>query len=174
MTTSRLFTRARTSLAVAVCLVPLFVTTAAVARPEYPQEMLDAVPMTCVPQCTLCHTSPSGGANFGAFGGAFFTALAASGKTNDPESVRPAVEYMRGMKTNSDTDPTTDIEELAAGLNPAVPGGILGCPEYGCGARIAKPAPSGSSSAPYVIGALSVLGFLGGRAAKRRRSRSNA
>lgn len=170
--TFRILTRVRTSLTVAVCLAPLFVTSAALAEEDYPGPFSEAAGYDCPVQCLVCHTDAAGGADkLNPFG---FNAFLNGILPGQPGTVRLAVANMR-MKPDldSDMDGVKDFQEFENHTDPSKQNTPITCIGYGCGARIAKPAPpSSSSSAPYVIGALSVLGFLGGRAAQRRRSRA--
>jgi hypothetical protein len=121
----------------------------------------------CVPQCTVCHQTNTGGfgtlnafgLNLKAFGGLYGTV----GPNTDPNVALP--NYFAAVaagKTNgdSDGDGISDEAELKALSSPAVPdtrGDGLVCPDiaYGCGARIAPAPPPvdriGLFSAGFVI-----------------------
>jgi len=137
------------------------------ASPTFPGAIIDHLTATgaspaCPPTCLLCHTSAAGGVVTVRDMG--FTqnlrdqssvAYNMRGKTpprpltqRDDSTVGPALDAlekldcasMPGAVCDSDGDGVPDVAELRAGTNPDGPGGLVDCPQYGCGAKIA-PSP---------------------------------
>ncbi|HKY37478.1 MAG TPA: hypothetical protein VJN18_16160 [Polyangiaceae bacterium] len=109
------------------------------ASTTYPQVVADTLGMPCVPQCIICHATNVGGITTitRAFGIALKNTLNQTGGFQD-DLLRMNLVKMRDMGINSDPDPMTDVQELAEGLDPNVPGGeVCTGPKYGCGATVA-------------------------------------
>jgi hypothetical protein len=122
--------------------------------------------MPCPPQCSLCHVDNTGGpGKLNAFG----TSMKSTGglfmTTVDPVL---ALQALATANTDTDGDGVSDAQEVREGRDPSVSGErtLCGGPQYGCGARVAKPAPSGLAGGLGLLTAL-VLGGL----VRRRRSR---
>lgn len=128
------------------------------ARPEYPgrvQERLDLG--SCVPTCMLCHSDPAGGAdNLNRFSG--FGLLIAER------------EELPDLTGDLDGDGASDGDELRRGESPVIAGNASICsPQYGCGARIARPSPEGSTRAGTVLLLGMAIGALIRRTTRRSR-----
>lgn len=174
----------------------LVVTRPAVAFPEFPGIVLDtlsqpATPggpvLTCPPPCMVCHDTPTGGlgtanqpfaVNLAKVPGVSFLteanlpqALAGletlpCQRVEDPGCSPDAMTMCTGQ-CDADGDGTPDVQALRTGKNPNG-GGVLACPTYGCGARIAPIRPRRPIDGTAVLAALGALVVLASR--WRRRS----
>jgi hypothetical protein len=117
------------------------------ASETFPQAVQEHLDLACAPQCTLCHTTPAGGAGMidKLFGGAIFGQGA---RAKMPETIPAALDTLEANGSDVDMDGVTDIDELRAGMNPNPGDTELCLITYGCGARIA----SGNASRPAVNG----------------------
>jgi hypothetical protein len=125
-------------------LVVAFAAIPARAEPEFPgklQTILATIkPGVCTPSCMLCHTDPAGGEKYlrsvGDTGTVWAIFLGNYVKSNNAMAVA-------NLKSDTDGDTVSDIDELLAGTDPLVKGSPSICsPEYGCGARVAPAPPS--------------------------------
>jgi hypothetical protein len=157
----------------AILMASLSLARVARAEADFPAAFREAAGLRCIPQCTLCHVSPAGGLSFNPFGVNVFANGVIKG---DPSSLVEVVAALRTKAVDSDTDGVNDVDEFENGGDPSKPNVELGCPTYGCGARIAEPNAQMSNSTPSVILALSALGLAIVRAASvaRRVRRSTA
>ena len=117
----------------------LWAASAAVASTNYPEALQAEVGVDCVPACTVCHATVAGGSGTVIQG--FGEAMMAAGLTGgmDVGALRAAVAALSDDGTDSDGDGTSDVDALAAGLDPntgevycgegAV---VLETPRYGC------------------------------------------
>jgi hypothetical protein len=121
-------------------LLALLVAAPARASSIYPSDVQSALDMDCAPTCMLCHATNSGGG--GTVTQAFGQAAMDAGLTGGANSELLA-QVLTDLETSGsdvDGDGTTDIEALAAGLNPnggdafcAADGGEAApTPTYGC------------------------------------------
>ncbi len=156
--------------AVAVGVVCLLLPAQALASPAYPTEIFDAIDMDCPPPCAVCHQDQTGGA--GTATKVFADAMVNEGlEGEDDGSVKPALEALDAAGTDSDGDGVGDVSELKQGRDPNIPGDSPLCgPQYGCGARIAKPAAALDPQAALL--ALFVAGLLALGSRRRRISPS--
>jgi MYXO-CTERM domain-containing protein len=171
-------------------LVSALSSGSALASESFPgavQEYLLAsgVAPACPPTCTLCHTSPAGGAATVRLEG--FTenlrTQSSVGFANrnrmppraltalDPSTVGPAIQALEtlectttpgtGRPCDSDNDGTFDVAELRAGTDPDGPGLLAECPQYGCGASVA-PVAARPFEVPgaWLVAALGALVFV--------------
>ncbi|HEY8944090.1 MAG TPA: thrombospondin type 3 repeat-containing protein [Polyangiaceae bacterium] len=141
------------------------------ARDSYPGPFSEAAGYDCPVPCTLCHTSLAGKDV-----GPYFTVVATSGVVPDnPDSMKTVVANIRSQRTlDTDGDGKFDWQEFDEGTDPTRANTPMYCPTYGCGATIApsRAAAPASKPLPYVVGALSVLGFALTRVVRRRRAES--
>ena len=146
------------AIVVAVGAACLLLPTQALASPGYPTEIFDAIDMDCPPPCAVCHQDQTGGA--GTATKVFADAMVNEGLEGENDSsVKPALEALDAAGTDSDGDGVGDVSELKQGRNPNIPGDSPICgPQYGCGARIAKPPAAVDSQAALL--ALCVAGLL--------------
>jgi hypothetical protein len=163
----------RLYLSSALLLPALTATTAAFARPEYPGAFSEAAGYDCPVPCTLCHATSEGGpTNIGPY---FSTILGNGLQPGKPETLKTVVANIRAKMTlDTDGDGSFDFQEFDAGTDPTRANTPIYCPTYGCGATIApsRAAAPASKPLPYVVGALSVLGFALTRVMRRRRAGS--
>jgi MYXO-CTERM domain-containing protein len=179
--------------ATAFGLVSVLSPAPAVASESFPgamQAYLDGTPggaPVCPPTCTLCHLSPSGGAETVRQTG--FTqnlreqsSLAFVNRNRmpprplsqlDPTTVGPAVLALETLDCvlkpgtgpcDSDNDGIRDVAELRAGTDPDGPGQLTECPQYGCGASVAPVA-----ARPYEVPGAWLVVALGALVFVRRR-----
>ncbi len=173
-------------LALTVILGCLCFESPAVASPQYPGELQQALGLNYSPACTLCHSPmPDSGTAAGAIDTPFGKSMVArglrgassldsdAGAGNDAGNIDAtllaALTAMRRDGVDSDGDGAQDLDELSWGGDPNVFDGFhvtpVPPPHYGCqmGRR------SSSSSAAWVA----LLGFVAiavrGRAIERRR-----
>jgi hypothetical protein len=113
------------------------------ASPGYPGEIQTDLGAGCVPQCTICHATNSGGA--GTVVQDFGMAMQDRGLTggSDYTALATALDAMTSDGVDSDGDGTIDTDELAGGTDPN-PDGVAFCdvvtPNYGCFNTAASPA----------------------------------
>ena len=102
------------------------------ASSNYPAEIRAHLGLSYTPDCTLCHSVPTGG--FGTVTTPFGTSMQARGlKAQNVQSLTTALDALAGEQTDSDGDGVPDIDELKAGTNPNVAGGgTVPPPTYGC------------------------------------------
>jgi hypothetical protein len=132
-----------------------------------------AVPMPCLPACTLCHNTTAGGPDNIRIGsmGSTWPMFGLDGHV--PDTLEVALANVRSAMQDTDHDGTPDDVELSMGRDPnsADPNAMV-CgagappagPEYGC-FRVARPAPV--DNVGVVAGAFVAL--LGLSALRRRR-----
>jgi hypothetical protein len=168
-----------------VALALLLAATNAGARPEFPEAVQNAFEpaLACAPPCTLCHTSPSGGAEnatqpFAVNLSAILGRLSVAEMKQSIEGLRTlpcrrmtdpacAPDPMMCMPCDADGDDTIDVEELENDTNPNG-GADLKCPHYGCGAsRIAPPHPGRPIDGTAALAALGTLVLLASRWRRR-------
>lgn len=144
-------------------LALLVATTTASASEIYPGHIQEKLGSECAPSCTLCHDTMKGGA--GTVHKPFGLAMrnAGLGIASLPQ-LDAALLKLQTDGTNSDSEPTPDIQEIQMGDDPNTAGGEL-CigPKYGCGASTITRAASkrGLDPAATVAGSLIVgLGLL--------------
>lgn len=142
----------------------------ALASPTYPGTVADALGLPCNPDCTLCHTTPTGG--FTTVNTPFgLTARMKHGlECCKPELLRDVLDELREAETDSDHDGVTDIDELEALTDPNDAADVdLKCtaPEDDSGCSVTKGGDAGSrDSGPVVIGF--VVGLATVLVARRR------
>ncbi|MDX2050795.1 MAG: hypothetical protein SFV15_00270 [Polyangiaceae bacterium] len=134
------------------------------ASEKFPAQVKDHLKLTCVPQCTLCHsTNPGTLASIGTpFGSAFLGAKAAA-----MGDVAGALEGLRAKMLALDVDGNgvNDIEQIEFdNTNPNQNGEAICGPTYGCGAHV-EPRSS------FSWGTLLAGGFVAGVGLLRFRSR---
>jgi hypothetical protein len=135
-----------------VGLASLAATHAAQASPGFPPVLAAAIAaerpaaVKCVPLCTACHLTTTGGPGMlNVFGAALESKYGLRLENN--ASVATAIKADAAAMADADGDGTSDIDELIVGDSPSI-AGPLGknqfCPDiqYGCGARIAAPPPT--------------------------------
>jgi hypothetical protein len=125
--------------------------------------------MECAPACTICHDSMKGGA--GTVHKAFGLAMRTAGLGADSTSqLNAALTKLAADHTNSDGEPTPDIEELINGDDPNTVGGeaCIG-PKYGCGASTITRSASKRGLDPAATVAGSLIAGLGLLLLRRRR-----
>jgi MYXO-CTERM domain-containing protein len=107
---------------------------AAVASSNYPAALRDHLDATSVPSCTACHETNAGGSGtvVQAFGVAMLDAGLVGG--GDTASLTAALDALEADNVDSDGDGTGDVDELRAGQDPNVAGGVAATPVgYGFG-----------------------------------------
>ena len=126
------------------------------ASEEFPGALQEAAGLPCAPSCTLCHGVSPGTAN------TFMNKIL--GKTlfnlgmvapHDTNALKTAY-----AKYAMDPANAANVALLKEGKDPQTGDNLCG-PTYGCGATIAKKAPSNDLSAPlWVVGAMVLGGLL--------------
>ncbi len=182
-------------LCLALGLGALATPVAAQASPSFPGAIMDYLTLTgeapsCPPACLLCHTSPQGGVltvrdmgftrnirNQSSIG-YDLRGRRPPGPLGDADetTVGPALQALEtldcysdpGHVCDSDHDGVPDVAELRAGTNPDGPGGLVDCPQYGCGAK-ASIAPSPRS--PHELDGALLFAAVGVLVVVRRRRR---
>jgi len=156
------------SSALPVVLAVLFVATPTPASQSYPMTMEQALDMSCPPDCTLCHTRPSGG-TLTANTPVGISARRAGLECCDTSGLLDVIAALETNRTDSDADGVPDTEELRAGTNPNALEGNMKClpPESDHGCAIAGLARGRASL--WAVGAALALGLL--TRARRRRGR---
>ena len=163
---SKLLSSAGVLVAAAVTLAPRM----ALATPDFPAAMVTDLGITCgTPQCTVCHTTNSGGA--GTITQPFGRQMQIYGLVKyDQASLASALTQMTSNNIDSNCNGTIDTDELKAcndpNANTQCDGGTSNLGDtviYGCNAS-----PSGSGSAAAAIAAL----LIGGVLVRRTRRRS--
>lgn len=149
-----------------VALPLLASSTEASASPAFPGVVRETLALGSAPQCTLCHSTPSGGLGTATTG--FATYLRSRGlKAGDTGALRTALQAMIAEKHDTDGDGVPDADELKNGTDP---GGTVDASvppvEYGCGG--AHVAPRGAPSSRGAIGALALALALGAALVRRR------
>lgn len=152
--------------AAAVTLAPRM----ALATPDFPAAMATDLGVACAPQCTVCHTTNSGGA--GTVTQPFGRQMQIYGLVKyDQTSLQNALNQMTANNIDSNCNGTIDTDELKAcqdpNANPQCDGGTGNLGDvviYGCNASPS----SGPGSAAAAIAAL----LLGGMLARRLRRRA--
>jgi hypothetical protein len=89
------------------------------ATPTFPSTIRSELSLDQTPACTVCHMDMTGGR--GTVTKGFGKALMAEGLTaNNDESLKQALAALETKNVDSDSDGTTDIDELRAGTDPEV------------------------------------------------------
>ena len=143
------------------------------ASPEFPAVVDSELSMDCPPPCTICHTSPNGGAETAVQ--PFVETL----RVAYPEFLLGEEQLAEGLALarttpcegtnepcNIDGNDKSDIEDLEAGNDPNT-GQPLACPKYGCGAS--SIAPERHTRSLDGTSALILLGAIGIMARRVRR-----
>jgi hypothetical protein len=90
----------------------------AIASPTYPGAVAGTLDLPCKPECTLCHTRPTGG--FGTVNTPF--GLTARMQQDlmccSPATLPEVLDALEAAETDSDGDGTSDIEEITALTDP--------------------------------------------------------
>lgn len=151
-------------------LAGVFLSTSAHGKPEFPGVVAEKLEV-CAPQCSLCHTggTPTKDNVLTPFGiNVVKTAnkLAIDKTEETLPVILAALEAGPCAKTddiacqtdpcgpcNADRTGDPDIAELRADQNPNN-SGVLACPEYGCGARVAPARESRSLDGAFVLAVL--------------------
>jgi hypothetical protein len=149
---------ARAGMAAVLLSAAALTANPAGASPEYPGALSEAAGMSCVPQCTVCHTTNPGRATTALQ--PFSIAMRGKGLlAGSPGLVAVAFEKLR-------SDPDTKPEDVAryAAMVAALEDdydpntGQLACgPTYGCGARVAKAPPKRFDALTWALGALGLV-----------------
>jgi len=161
----------------AVVALGLMASLLALARPatasvDYSRELERLEHPPCVPPCTLCHRDQNGASatvRLRDGGKPFGDALMRLGglKGLDRAGLAPALAALRAAGTDSDGDAESDLDELAVGRDPNLPGASSFCgPTYGCEARVA-PVPTRWAALLVLVAACLLMALRRGR----RRSR---
>lgn len=113
----------------------------ALATGNFPGEIKSHLQASTTPSCALCHSN--GVTGRGTVNTPFGTAMRERGLVaGDANSLRTALDRLRTDNRDSDSDGTTDVDELKAGTDPnasSTGGGTGGGsnnpqPAFGCGA----------------------------------------
>jgi hypothetical protein len=119
------------------------------AFPSVVQKELD---MPCAPSCTLCHLTDPGQSHNYTQRFALLAAIPAAGGlplAGNESKLKTGLQKIKagGIAFDTDSDGTSDYDELKEGNDPNKPGDSRLCgPSYGCGAHIAKaPAKNGGA-----------------------------
>jgi MYXO-CTERM domain-containing protein len=148
------------------------------ARPLFPGILIDELGLTCTPQCSLCHTSPSPGTENAEQWFALNLKAVVSGPVT-VENLPGALKALENEPCRRDDDPgcmpdamgnctavcdadgtgEPDIKELRVNTNPNN-SDVMHCPQYGCGAHVAPVNPKrpiDGTAALAALGAVAVL-----------------
>lgn len=109
----------------------LFFAATAHALSNFPGLVSDHLAMECNPSCTLCHTTPAGGA--GTATQPFAEALFAEGLvSSDSATLTAALDAVQaaGATYDANADGVNDVDELTVGEDPN-PDGTDFCPAGG-------------------------------------------
>jgi len=149
--------------AAALCASP------AHASPEYPGELRKVAGLSCVPQCTVCHTTNPGQA--GTAVQPFAIAMRSKGLlAGNPGLIKPSYEALKTDTAHPEYLEMTQKLESGYDPNYDVALGQLVCgPTYGCGARIAKAPPKHPDAFAWALGAVALLVTVRTVKPKRRR-----
>ena len=126
-----------------VGIVALCLAAPVQAAPDFPFEMYRLLKTPTIPSCVLCHASSAGGN--GTITTPFGNAMYVRGlDAQNLSSVNEALLVMQSEAVDSDSDGTTDLDELVAGSDP---NGI----DYGFGCAAAS-APLDLSLCAALVG----------------------
>jgi hypothetical protein len=171
----------RLSLGCSVAFGGVFAASAAQANPAFPMELQQAVPMPCVPACTLCHATTAGGPGNERPSGIIKTWTDATVVMGAPldgynaSSLGPVVMEIKALNPplDSDKDGIPDITELMMGEDPSDPKNATAVcaagPTYGC----VHVAPNGKVD-NVAAAASAIVGLLGIAAVRRRVTKKRA
>jgi hypothetical protein len=163
----------------AVCAGGLVLASArtASATPDFPAALATDLGVTCVADCTICHTNNSGGA--GTVTQPFGRQLQIYGLAKyDQASLQNALNTCKaaGLGCDTNCNGTNDVDELTSCINPNLTnqcdGGTSNLGDvviYGCETSPRAPGngPAGPGSAAAAIAALLLGGLLVGRMRRR-------
>ncbi len=138
---------------VATVAVFLFQARTSEATPGFPAVIQTELGLAARPDCTLCHTNPSGG--LGTVNTPFGAYMRSRGlKEYDNDSLRTALMASAGERHDSDGDGVTDIDELKAGTDPNTSAAavLVEPAAYGCGAHVAPSAPDHRGTVLLCVG----------------------
>jgi hypothetical protein len=115
----------------------LTMASVSLASSPYPEALANDAGAPCIPQCTVCHATNSGGS--GTVVMDFGKALMDRGLTGGSNTtlLASSLELLLSDAVDSDGDGTSDVDELTAGTDPNL-GGVDICgvdtisPQYGC------------------------------------------
>ncbi len=151
MLTVKLFQRLTTGAAV---LATFLVAGSAQASEVFPAAIQEAADMSCVPSCLLCHTSNPG--SITTFQGKPFGKAMFDNGAQPQQADTLKAAYAKYAMANPSV-----AESLKNGIDPDNQSALCNGPAYGCGARIAKPAPSGDATVLFwVAGAMLTAGVV--------------
>ncbi len=120
------------------------------ASATFPGKVKEHLKLSCVPQCTLCHTANPGesstfGGPFGAQVAGARVAVSQAVQPPDfsPEAIGAALENIRakGLAADADKNGVNDVVDIESGSNPNLGGEPVCGPMYGCGAHVAPQSP---------------------------------
>lgn len=141
------------------------------ASESYPKTIERALDTPCAPDCTTCHTRPSGGA-LTANTPVGISARRAGLEGGDTSQLLDVLGTLETNRTDSDADGTPDVEELRAGTNPNALEGKLKCyvppAEDGCAVGSCAAPSSRRTSWFAPLAALALAAFVRRRAARRQ------
>ena len=157
----------------ALVLVALSLSPAAIASQQYPDEIKAQLMLADAPLCTICHLTNIGGAMTVTklFGLNLMNKYGL--RQQDVAGLRRAITQAQQNGDNVDGDQVPDIDELIQGTDPNVPeGGVAEeGPKFGCYCTAVR-ARSGLSAAGAVwLAALALSGFRRKGAPRRRQER---
>lgn len=151
----------RQILAGVLALASVLSTEQGRASPEFPGQLRKARDIPCVPTCMLCHNDPNGG----------------KGTSNQfaPRALAAMTLVSYAFNEDYDGDGMNDGEELKNGRSPVIFGAVSVCvPEFGCGARLTRPAAPGVHDArPWLVGIIALLAGVGWKRRQTRRKVTN-
>ena len=163
----------RAFLPLAIVLVALSLSPAAMASQPYPDDIKAQLMLPDAPLCTLCHLHNIGGTGTvdKPFGLNLMNKYGL--RALDIPGLRRAIMLAQQNGDDVDGDKVPDIDELLQGTNPNVPEGGVAAegPKFGCYCT-AVHARSGFSAAGAVwLAALALTGFRRKVAPRRRQER---